>query len=127
MLAVSSDGNKRFRTERTPLGVNYATPSINQTNIISVLFDGTNCLFYANGTLVATNASSGSFNISSYALGSGVQDNVGNLIGNIAEIVIFNQAIPQSERQRVEGYLAWKWGLVNNLPAAHPYKKISPI
>jgi hypothetical protein len=31
------------------------------------------------------------------------------------------------ERQKVEGYLAWKWGLVANLPASHPYKNRPPL
>jgi hypothetical protein len=30
-------------------------------------------------------------------------------------------------RQTVEGYLAWKWGLVANLPAAHPFKNRPPL
>ena len=27
----------------------------------------------------------------------------------------------ESERQLVEGYLAWKWSLQTSLPAGHPY------
>jgi hypothetical protein len=30
------------------------------------------------------------------------------------------------DRQRVEGYLAAKWGLRGNLPATHPFKSVSP-
>jgi len=29
-------------------------------------------------------------------------------------------------RYKVEGYLAWKWGLVANLPSGHPYKNLPP-
>lgn len=29
-------------------------------------------------------------------------------------------------RQKLEGYLAWKWGLTANLPAGHPYKTVGP-
>jgi len=29
-------------------------------------------------------------------------------------------------RQKIEGYLAWKWGLEANLPADHPYKNSPP-
>jgi hypothetical protein len=46
---------------------------------------------------------------------------------HFCEVVVYNGALTAPQRQQVEGYLAWKWGLVNNLPAAHPYKKISPI
>ena len=44
-----------------------------------------------------------------------------NLNGTISEILIFNRALQNDERQQVEGYLAWKWGLVQNLPVTHPY------
>ena len=44
--------------------------------------------------------------------------------GHIAEILIYNRAFSDAERQRVEGYLAWKWGLQAKLPATHPYKNI---
>jgi hypothetical protein len=47
--------------------------------------------------------------------------------GNIRELLIFSSNLNAYDRTRVEGYLAWKWGLVNNLPNNHPYKKISPI
>jgi hypothetical protein len=43
------------------------------------------------------------------------------------EIVMFNSYLTLQQIQQVEGYLAWKWGLQNNLPSNHPYKKISPI
>ncbi len=120
MLVVATSGVNRFRTERTPLGTNYSSPTIAQPNIITVLFDGTNCLFYANGSLVATNASTGSFNISSYAIGAGVQDN-GQLTGNIAEVILFNAALTTSQRQQVEGYLAKKWGLVGSTSTIVPF------
>jgi hypothetical protein len=42
--------------------------------------------------------------------------------GNIAEIIIFSSVLSQATRELLEGYLAWKWGLVNNLPSNHPYK-----
>jgi len=32
-----------------------------------------------------------------------------------------------TDRQFVEGYLAWKWALVGNLPVAHPYKTVPPV
>jgi hypothetical protein len=46
--------------------------------------------------------------------------------GNIAEIVIFNSSLGTTDRQKMEGYLAWKWGLEANLPVGHPYKSAAP-
>jgi hypothetical protein len=42
------------------------------------------------------------------------------------EIIIFRSEISALQRQQVEGYLAWKWGLVGNLPSDHPYKNAPP-
>lgn len=45
----------------------------------------------------------------------------------IAEAVVINGTITSQNRQKVEGYLAWKWGLQNNLATGHPYKLNAPI
>jgi len=42
--------------------------------------------------------------------------------GDIAECIAF----PKEFRVLVEGYLAWKWGLVDRLPVGHPYKNRRP-
>ena len=49
-----------------------------------------------------------------------------NFVGYAMEIVIYGTALTASQIQQVEGYLAWKWGLAQNLPAAHPFKKAAP-
>jgi hypothetical protein len=46
--------------------------------------------------------------------------------GQVAEIIICNAFLTDADRQTVEGYLAWKWALVDRLPAAHPYKFAPP-
>ena len=43
------------------------------------------------------------------------------LDGNISEIIIFNTSLTKDQQQTIEGYLSWKWGLQNNLPATHPF------
>lgn len=48
---------------------------------------------------------------------SGVASNV-----MIFEMVGYNRQVTTFERQQVEGYFAWKWGMVANLPITHPYK-----
>jgi hypothetical protein len=42
------------------------------------------------------------------------------------EIVLVRSVLPVADRQRVEGYLAWKWGAQAQLPADHPYKLAAP-
>lgn len=47
--------------------------------------------------------------------------------GNIAEVLMFNNALSVPDQQKVEGYLAWKWGMQNTLSATHPYKNYPPF
>ena len=44
----------------------------------------------------------------------------------IAEAIIMYEAISDETRQKIEGYLAHKWGLEGNLPAGHTYKLTPP-
>jgi hypothetical protein len=34
--------------------------------------------------------------------------------------------VPIEYREKTEGYLAWKWGLVGSLPSDHPWKNVKP-
>lgn len=44
----------------------------------------------------------------------------------IFEVLMFNSTLSTTDRQRLEGYLAWKWGSVASLPAGHPFKNSPP-
>jgi len=44
----------------------------------------------------------------------------------IYEILVFNTYLSTQERQTIEGYLAWKWGLQTNLPPDHPWRYSEP-
>lgn len=46
--------------------------------------------------------------------------------GAIKAVLIFNQKLNDSDRQKVEGYLAHQLGLLSNLPIGHPYKVTPP-
>jgi len=73
-----------------------------------------------SGSLSDTPAMSANFLLGSY---SSAQYNYN---GKFAEIVITNTALSTADRQRLEGYLAHKWGLASNLPSDHPYKTSPP-
>ena len=45
----------------------------------------------------------------------------GAMRGYIYELVVYNSALSTSDRQAVEGYLAWKWGVQDLLPTTHQY------
>jgi hypothetical protein len=50
-----------------------------------------------------------------------------SMTGNISEIIMYNVPLSETDRQKVEGYLARKWGLKSSLPADHPYLMIPPL
>jgi hypothetical protein len=60
-----------------------------------------------------------------YTIGA-FQSAILHLTGTIAEAIAFSAVVDTSTRQKVEGYLAHKWGLAANLPADHPYKSAAP-
>jgi hypothetical protein len=47
-------------------------------------------------------------------------------VGDIAEVLCFSEKLENSDRLKVEGYLAHKWGLQGDLPADHTYKSSAP-
>jgi hypothetical protein len=49
------------------------------------------------------------------------------LRANICEILIYSSLLTLQQRQDIEGYLAWKWGLQSSLAANHPYLPWKPV
>ena len=44
----------------------------------------------------------------------------------LGEMLLFNTNLTTTQRQQIEGYLAWKWGLQSNLPVGHPFLLSAP-
>jgi hypothetical protein len=43
------------------------------------------------------------------------------------EVIVYSRLLTTDESQRVQGYLAWKWGLLANLSnSTHPYVSFKP-
>lgn len=53
-------------------------------------------------------------------------DSVTKLTASVAEVIVYSTTPTDIQRQTIEGYLVWKWGLVASLPASHPYKNYPP-
>lgn len=116
-----------WRTSPFPyIGTSDTNPKLN-----AYWFDGT----YQYGTTTpgqitvsGSNSSSVNFNITNYIIGTKTDlEETTQLDGYVSEIIIFNTALSQSDRQLMEGYLSWKWGLVSQLPLEHPYKTVNPV
>jgi hypothetical protein len=88
--------------------------------LVSGFFDGTNMYLGINGTYTQS-SSTGSFSLSKFGIGLNSASN--NTFGNYTygEILMYNCNLYSNDRQTIEGYLAWKWGLQSALPTGHPY------
>jgi hypothetical protein len=100
----------------------------------------TGTTLFANGSSVNLNLSNGmttSTNTSPLAAALGTDlfsvfatggpENAVSPAGKVSEILVFNENLSTTNRQLVEGYLAWKWDLVASLPTEHPYKTYPPF
>lgn len=96
----------------------YNTPFLYET-----IFTGMGASVYFNGNLNPTFISStGNFGFNRMAFGQNVNLKANDgLDGTFGEILVYSNALPVTERQNLEGYLAWKWGINQYLPQAHPY------
>lgn len=92
--------------------------------------DGTGVTDYINGDENVNTSSQ------TLADSSSVNINVGNTMhnlssanyfdGRLGEVILITGVVSTSTRQKLEGYLAWKWGLEGNLPSGHPYEDAAP-
>jgi hypothetical protein len=111
---------------------NASFPS-NSAQIIGSVQAPTSGSAFRNGTLVASNTDTkASLTFRRLVIGaSQSQDTNPDPIqqwwnGYIAELVVSFSTHDSTTRQRIEGYLAHKWGLEASLPAGHPYKTTGP-
>ena len=124
LISISRSGNTVF------VGGNVVTSgwaSVNTTNIGILLAPSSgNFQFYGNGTSIAnatlTVTNFGTINFGSH--GGGFSGNE-PADGTICEIVVVLESTTLT-REKIEGYLAHKWGLTAGLPAGHPYKTNAP-
>lgn len=82
----------------------------------------------ADGTATTMRVNTGAASvpaIATSAMNIGSDGAVAFWIGTIAEVVV-TQDITPGNVLKMEGYLAWNWGLQANLPSAHPYRYAPP-
>jgi len=95
-------------------------------------------LFYTtmSATIGAIQASKNGNTLTTATPGAGVDGSIavigndvlgGQPFGYVHEFIVYNSNLSTSNRELIEGYLAWKWGLQGSLPVGHPYKTIQPF
>lgn len=91
-------------------------------------FDDTTSLFNVNGISTTTNPSfcNTTMNVDITCVGGTTGISYEDHHGHIAELLVYFSSLTYSEIQKVEGYLAWKWGANRKLPLTHPWYSIAP-
>jgi len=105
-------------------GANIIT--VPPTNAIISFVTDTTTYMYLNGatTDVSGAARGGTFPSLNTALDWAIS--AGAFLGNYGELMCYSAPLSTNDRQSVEGYLAWKWGLQGDLPVGHPYRDGPP-
>ena len=60
-------------------------------------------------------------------IGRRQQAATGSVTSHLLEMIQYNRALTTTERQSIEGYLTWKWGLTTLLASTHPYYSAPPL
>ncbi|MFM1863979.1 MAG: Cyanophage [Pseudomonadota bacterium] len=106
--------------------VRAGTAGVNQTVIAYGQANATSVQASLNGGNISTAAGLGN-TLQITGIGQDPVELYGPwFIGFVSEIVIVDGALSTPDRQRLEGYLAHKWGLAGSLPAGHPWKAAAP-
>ena len=113
MYAYNSWANSSINT---PTGY-FVISAVCNTSSSSLALNGTNVTGLTIGASSFTNG---------LTIGANMSSTSDFLDGSIAEFLIIDETSSTSTRQRVEGYLAHKWGISSQLPTSHPFKNDIP-
>jgi len=105
------------------------TVALNTNSVVSVSRTSNNYALHINGMQDGTSVDANSIGNLNTPTGIGVSNNyhAGSAFsGQINEVIIVPSTLTPSDREKLEGYLAHKWGLTANLPSVHDYKSSAP-
>lgn len=92
--------------------------SINATNGSFVNINGTNSVTFTENPALTQTATQNTY--------FGTIDTGINAAVEFYEIILYTTSLSTQQRQQIEGYLAWKWGLQKSLPSSHPFFNFPP-
>jgi len=107
----SSSGNSQ--------GLILSTYTATSAGALSSWFNG---LAKSTATSGARSGTGQGFSIGGEWNGSAYVSQTGTgSVANVYEVIVFNTVLTTTQRQAIEGYLAWKWGLQGSLSSTNPY------
>ena len=123
--------SEKFMLDVYGLGGQYVGFSkVSSTTIIRTVLNGSSISDFSLAMNGAVENGRGKAAIDTKEIGNnrvgGTVDGLGGLTGQIAEILVYDSAVTDRMSQKIEGYLARKWGLTGNLVSGHPFKTGMP-
>ena len=133
----------RYNVTSGGAGVTFVSISRTYTNILGSFGNATiitlkvdpanatagNRLFTSvnGGSLIGGNTLTGNVTTANSNIPLAIGGGAGTFryLGGMSEILII-EGDASSNLTKLQGYLAWKWGLVANLPSGHPFKNTPP-
>ena len=119
-IGYAGGKKKIINLDGNPNTVSVTNSDSNWDIISLTLVQNVSNNMYWNGTSIEVSNNSNIIN----SLSFNNEANPSNC--EIAEVIFYNRDVITEERQVVEGYLAWKWGLQLNLPPNHPWSATPP-
>ena len=96
-------------------------------SIINANIAPTSQIVYKNGTQQATEATTLTAGTSpALTIGRYTPALLEYYQGYVYEMIVYSATLTTTQRQSIEGYLGWKWGLQASLSNAHPYLTLNP-
>ena len=105
---------------------NIAPPSSANWNLLEVVYDGTSQKGYVNGELKGTTTFPLDTADKEVEIGLRTGPNAAGSDGDFAELLIYNRALDEAERRKVEDYLCEKWFGTRWLTPQHPLVWFDP-
>lgn len=135
LLSAGTGTTARYGVGRVSVDEGIATLSgltNNTDKILTGVYNGTDVRVSSNGGTFASTAYTATPAYSpDDATSLGAARNTSNLTasvfrGGIYEVIVLHSAPSQDTIDRMQGYLAHKWGFAGSLPSGHPYKSAAP-
>lgn len=115
------------------IGFNIAGGGTSQNIILGIQYDGSGSTaadftarLNGDNQAIVNSDALGFLSETGFSVGARPVQNITYYNGRISELIFIQSQAALLDVQKLEGYLAWKWGLTANLPAGHPYKTVGP-
>lgn len=130
------DSDQRFsvaRSESNQLvqiyrngAASLSVPTYDLPSVFTAYNSGSTVQMGINGSHAASSAKTGAMNTTLCAIGRGV-NSTEYWVGYLNEVIFDSGPYSTYRRDKIEGYLAWKWGFQKNLVGGHPFKNRPPM